>query len=148
MDSEKTPDESCRGHRLPRTLLVDHAAALLGVSRRTVYNRIHEGRLKTIRTRSGTQRVLLESLEALLRETRGESKARGRSDATKVMSRPGDPLHVFRAGYGTLEPEPLTLQVQTLARDAKRSGGGVDLAAMLVQRDLDHFALDFRERRH
>ena len=65
MDQEKTPDELGRGHRLPRTLLVDHAAALLGVSRRTVYNRIHEGRLKTIRTRSGTQRVLLESLESL-----------------------------------------------------------------------------------
>ncbi len=87
MDSEKTPDESCRGHRLPRTLLVDHAAALLGVSRRTVYNRIHEGRLKTILTRSGTQRVLLESLEALVRDIRGESKARGRSEAAKLTPR-------------------------------------------------------------
>ena len=84
MDSENGADESGRGLRLPRSLLVDHAAALLGVSRRTVYNRIHEGRLKTIRTRSGSQRVLLESLEALLREMRGESKARGRSDGAKL----------------------------------------------------------------
>jgi excisionase family DNA binding protein len=44
------------------------AAELLGVSRRTVYNRIREGRLRTIRTRGGSQRVLLESVEALLRE--------------------------------------------------------------------------------
>jgi excisionase family DNA binding protein len=50
-----------------RSLLVDQAAALLGVSRRTVYYRIREGRLRTIRTRCGSQRVLLESIEALLR---------------------------------------------------------------------------------
>ena len=87
MDSENITIEPGRGSRLPRSLLVDHAAALLGVSRRTVYNRIHEGRLKTIRTRSGTQRILRESLEALLRDS---------------------------------------------ARDAKRSGGCVGLAAMLV----------------
>ena len=38
------------------------AAELLGVSRRTIYNRILEGRLQTIRTLGGSQRVLLESL--------------------------------------------------------------------------------------
>jgi len=32
------------------------------VSRRTVYNRIREGRLQTIRTLGGSQRVLVESL--------------------------------------------------------------------------------------
>jgi excisionase family DNA binding protein len=48
--------------------LIDHAAELLGVSRRTVYNRIHDGRLRTIRTRCGSQRVLLESAEEMLRE--------------------------------------------------------------------------------
>ena len=53
---------------MPRSLLLDHAAALLGVSRRTVYYRIREGRLRTIRTLCGSQRVLLESIEALLRE--------------------------------------------------------------------------------
>src|SRR5438105_2901740 len=51
-----------------RSLLIDDAATVLGVSRRTVYYRIQEGRLKTIRTRCGSQRVLVSSIEALLRE--------------------------------------------------------------------------------
>jgi excisionase family DNA binding protein len=50
------------------SLLIDRAAAFLGVSRRTVYYRISEGRLCTIRTRCGSQRVLIESAEALLRQ--------------------------------------------------------------------------------
>jgi excisionase family DNA binding protein len=41
---------------------LDHAARLLCVSRRTVYNRIREGRLQTIRTLGGSQRVLLDSI--------------------------------------------------------------------------------------
>ena len=53
-----------------RSLLIDDAAQLLGVSRRTVYYRIREGRLQTIRTRCGSQRVLVSSIEALLREVR------------------------------------------------------------------------------
>ncbi|HEX3704747.1 MAG TPA: helix-turn-helix domain-containing protein [Vicinamibacterales bacterium] len=52
----------------PASLLILQAAELLGLSRRTVYYRIREGRLRTIRTRCGSQRVLIESLEALLRE--------------------------------------------------------------------------------
>ena len=71
------PDDG--SHRAPRSVLVDQAAELLGVSRRTVYNRIREGRLRTIRTRCGSQRVLLESLESLLREMVEERRARGRS---------------------------------------------------------------------
>jgi excisionase family DNA binding protein len=60
-----------------RSVLVNHAAEILGVSRRTVYNRIREGRLRTIRTRCGSQRVLLESVENLLREgARRRSPAR------------------------------------------------------------------------
>ena len=51
-----------------RSVFVEDAATLLGVSRRTVYYRIREGRLRTIRTRGGSQRVLVESVEALLRE--------------------------------------------------------------------------------
>jgi len=35
------------------------------VSRRTIYNRIREGRLITIRTIGGSQRVLVESLVEL-----------------------------------------------------------------------------------
>jgi len=49
-----------------RSVLVDHAAELLGVSRRTVYYRIRDGKLTTIRTKSGSQRVLMESIVALL----------------------------------------------------------------------------------
>ena len=51
-----------------RSVLLDQAAQLLGVSRRTVYYRIRDGRLRTIRARCGSQRVLIESIEALLRE--------------------------------------------------------------------------------
>jgi excisionase family DNA binding protein len=48
--------------RLGRSVSIDQAAALLNVSRRTIYNRIREGRLQTIRTLGGSQRVLVESL--------------------------------------------------------------------------------------
>lgn len=51
--------------RIGRSVSLDHAAQLLGVSRRTVYNRIREGRLQTIRTLGGSQRVLLESVSAV-----------------------------------------------------------------------------------
>jgi excisionase family DNA binding protein len=54
---------------MPRSVLVDRAAELLGVCRRTVYYRIRDGRLQTVRTRGGSQRVLVESIEALLRDT-------------------------------------------------------------------------------
>ncbi len=58
----------------PKSLLVDQAAQLLGVSRRTVYYRIQEGRLETIRTRCGSQRVLLVSIEMLLGEMHDRAK--------------------------------------------------------------------------
>jgi excisionase family DNA binding protein len=48
--------------QLGRSVTIDQAAQLLGLSRRTVYYRIREGRLRTIRTRGGSQRVLIESL--------------------------------------------------------------------------------------
>lgn len=51
--------------QLGRSVTIDQAAALLGVSRRTVYYRIREGRLHTVRTLGGSQRVLVASLEAL-----------------------------------------------------------------------------------
>jgi excisionase family DNA binding protein len=61
MDSPVTSLEP----RLGRSVSIDQAAALLNVSRRTIYNRIHEGRLVTIRTIGGSQRVLVESLVEL-----------------------------------------------------------------------------------
>jgi excisionase family DNA binding protein len=48
--------------RIGRSVSIDVAAELLGVSRRTVYNRIRDGRLLTIRTLGGSQRVLIDSL--------------------------------------------------------------------------------------
>jgi excisionase family DNA binding protein len=48
--------------RIGRSVSLEHAADLLGVSRRTIYNRIREGRLQTIRTLGGSQRVLLDSV--------------------------------------------------------------------------------------
>lgn len=48
--------------RIGRSVSLDHAAELLGVSRRTIYNRIRDGRLQTIRTLGGSQRVLIESV--------------------------------------------------------------------------------------
>ena len=51
-----------------RSVFVDDAAAMLRMSRRTVYYLIREGRLRTIRTPGGSQRVLVESIVALLRE--------------------------------------------------------------------------------
>jgi excisionase family DNA binding protein len=42
---------------------IDQAALLLGVSRRTIYNHIKSGRLVTLRTLGGSQRVLVASIE-------------------------------------------------------------------------------------
>ena len=57
--------ESVTGLRLGRSVSIDQAAHLLRVSRRTVYSRIREGRLRTVRTLGGSQRVLVESLYSL-----------------------------------------------------------------------------------
>jgi excisionase family DNA binding protein len=48
--------------RIGRSVSLDHAAQILGVSRRTIYNRIRDGRLQTIRTLGGSQRVLIDSV--------------------------------------------------------------------------------------
>lgn len=55
--------------RIGRSVSLDHAARLLGVSRRTIYNRIREGRLQTIRTLGGSQRVLLDSVQNQLQRS-------------------------------------------------------------------------------
>jgi excisionase family DNA binding protein len=55
--------------QLGRSVSIEQAAQLLGVSRRTVYYRIRDGRLRTIRTIGGSQRVLMDSLD----EMRGSS---------------------------------------------------------------------------
>jgi excisionase family DNA binding protein len=86
--------------RQRRTVLIDEAAVRLGVSRRTVYYRISEGRLQTIRTRCGSQRVLLSSIEALLRHE--EAAKNSRDGGVGAMS----------------QPETLALEVQALPRDS------------------------------
>jgi len=55
--------------RIGRSVSLDHAAEILGVSRRTIYNRIREGRLQTIRTLGGSQRVLIDSVNEIRRTT-------------------------------------------------------------------------------
>jgi excisionase family DNA binding protein len=52
--------------RIGRSVSLDHAARLLGVSRRTIYNRIRDGRLQTIRTMNGSQRVLIDSMISIV----------------------------------------------------------------------------------
>lgn len=60
---ETAPADADFEPRIGRSVSLDHAAQLLGVSRRTIYNRIREGRLQTIRTLGGSQRVLLDSVQ-------------------------------------------------------------------------------------
>ena len=48
--------------RVGRSVSIDQAAEILRVSRRTIYNRIRDGRLLTVRTIGGSQRVLVDSL--------------------------------------------------------------------------------------
>lgn len=48
-----------------RNVSIEQAAQLLAVSRRTVYYRIRDGRLRTIRTLGGSQRVLMDSVEEM-----------------------------------------------------------------------------------
>ena len=59
----KSSSEASSESRIGRSVSLDHAAELLGVSRRTIYNRIRDGRLQTIRTLGGSQRVLLDSVQ-------------------------------------------------------------------------------------
>jgi excisionase family DNA binding protein len=64
-DQMAPPEATGFEPRIGRSVSLDHAAELLGVSRRTIYNRIREGRLQTIRTIGGSQRVLLDSVNEI-----------------------------------------------------------------------------------
>jgi len=65
--------------RIGRSVSLDHAAELLGVSRRTIYNRIREGRLLTVRTLGGSQRVLIDSVQRGARPMRSAPAVSGTS---------------------------------------------------------------------
>ena len=72
--SRQTPDEPVNAaqsrteeelkfmERQGRSVSIDQAASLLNLSRRSIYTRIRDGRLATIRTKNGSQRVLVQSL--------------------------------------------------------------------------------------
>ena len=62
LDDHDATGEPRDERRLGRSVSIDQAAQMLNVSRRTIYNRIRDGRLQTIRTPGGSQRVLVESL--------------------------------------------------------------------------------------
>jgi excisionase family DNA binding protein len=62
-----------------RSVSLDHAAELLGVSRRTIYNRIREGRLQTVPTLGSSKRVLLQSVLDVGRHGVRRNKWRDRS---------------------------------------------------------------------
>jgi excisionase family DNA binding protein len=61
------------------SLLIEQAAQVMGVSRRTVYYRIREGRLETIRTRCGSRRIVFRTLESLIREGARKNPFKDRS---------------------------------------------------------------------
>jgi len=71
--------------RFGRSVSIDQAAEMLGVSRRTIYNRIRTGRLQTVRTLGGSQRVLVVSLPG----HRTESDDRFAYCGATVARRPG-----------------------------------------------------------
>jgi len=99
--------------RFERSFLIDDAARLLGVSRRTVYYRIREGRLLTIRARCGSQRVLLSSIETLMRgrlEGRQEGRLEGRQDVGTATEREAaDVMRRVDERVGQLEAKALPL---------------------------------------
>jgi len=65
MQATDNSPEGLSEPRIGRSVSLDHAAQLLGVSRQTIYNRIRDGRLQTIRTKGGSQRVLLDSVQVV-----------------------------------------------------------------------------------
>ncbi len=69
-----------------RSVFVDDAAAMLKMSRRTVYYRIRDGRLRTIRTAGGSQRVLIESIATLLHEQGARRSLTTQTSESKPLS--------------------------------------------------------------
>lgn len=61
--------------RVGRSVSLGQAAETLQVSIRTIYYWIREGRLQTIRTLNGSQRVLVDSLETARRAHGADASA-------------------------------------------------------------------------
>jgi excisionase family DNA binding protein len=85
-----------------RSVLIPHAAELLGVSRRTVYYRIRAGTLKTVRTLGGSQRVLMESIEAALHAERRRHKRHGAQGTARRSGVRWSVNRVLRTGEGVV----------------------------------------------
>lgn len=90
-----------------RSVLIGDAALLLGVCRRTIYYRIRDGRLRTVRAPGGSQRVLLSSIAGLL----GERGAVASHEATARISGDG---HAARRRPAS-ETESAAFEVEPLA---------------------------------
>jgi excisionase family DNA binding protein len=99
------PSDADAAARSERSFLIDDAARLLGVSRRTVYYRIREGRLLTIRARCGSQRVLLSSIEALMRARQKDRREDRQEDRQKDSQEAGTVLERAAADVGLCEEE-------------------------------------------
>ena len=101
--TERTPLAEIR---LGRSVSIDQAGHLLNVSRRTVYNRIRDGRLRTIRTSGGSQRVLVESLYELgFRPQAFSTSASAATFAIRSIRNPGPPA--------VIESPPVTHEQRT-----------------------------------
>jgi excisionase family DNA binding protein len=67
------------------SVLIEQAMRMLGVSRRTVYYWIRQGRLRTIRTRCGSQRVLVSSMPELS-GSRESAASDSRAESSEVLN--------------------------------------------------------------
>ena len=113
--------------RIGRSVSLDHAAELLGVSRRTIYNRIRDGRLQTIRTLGGSQRVLLDSVD----EERARP-ARARSCSGVRLKADPDPATPFPSVEERHEPELSILSVGLRRRRLSGSAAPLCTSALVI----------------
>ena len=90
--------------RIGRSVSLDHAAELLGVSRRTIYNRIREGRLLTVRTLGGSQRVLIDSVQ---HGSRANAARRAAAAASEVQVRSTVPQGGAHGGSAQVDISPV-----------------------------------------
>jgi excisionase family DNA binding protein len=68
------------------SVLIDQAVLMLGVSKRTIYYWIRDGRLQTIRTRCGSQRILLSSIDRLVGQAAPSGAAADPARADRLSS--------------------------------------------------------------
>lgn len=85
--TQPTPSNRFEPH-VGRSVLIDQACLLLGVSKRTVYYWIRAGRLRTVRTLGGSQRILVASIQELAesRATAGEPALAAGAGAVPVIT--------------------------------------------------------------